>query len=117
MSRSPTRTRFGLVKLTGNGHPPRLGEASTDPEDPTVSRDRIPRGERRRRVRTEASGTWETRCGAWAGEAGQPLAGSHNRWRGRRRESERPIVAAKPGNAGGAKGPWPESSRVRGDWS
>ena len=114
MSRSDPRTRFGLVKRNGSGQPARRGEASTGPEDSTMSTDGAPRGERRRRVRTETSGTWEARCSARSRGAGQPLAGSHNRRRGRSRESERPIVARKPGNAGGAKGPWPESSRVRG---
>lgn len=41
----------------------------------------------------------------------QPLAGRHNCKRGPERESERPIVAKKRGNARGAKGPyWKQAS-------
>jgi hypothetical protein len=32
-------------------------------------------------------------------------------------ESERPIVALKRGNARGAKGPWPERSGLKENWS
>jgi hypothetical protein len=41
----------------------------------------------------------------------KPLAGRHNYKRGPERESERPIVAKKRGNARGAKGPyWKQAS-------
>jgi hypothetical protein len=32
-------------------------------------------------------------------------------------ESERPVVAAKRGNARGAKGPWQERSGLKENWS
>jgi hypothetical protein len=58
-------------------------------------------------------GTWEARFGVSLATRGQPWVGNHNRLWGRVRASERFIVARKRGNARGAKGPWPESSRVR----
>jgi hypothetical protein len=80
--------------------------------------DRTPRGGRRQRAQTEPLGTWEARFGVPARKAGQPLAGSHNRWRGRIAASEGLIVAwICRSSRQGAKEPWPESSRVRGTWS
>ena len=84
-------------------------------EETTEGTDRTPRGERRQRVSKEPAGTWETRLGVLAG---QPLAGSHNRWRGRIAVSDGLIVAAKfRSSRKGAKEPWPGSCRVRGDWN
>jgi hypothetical protein len=49
---------------------------------------------------------------------GERTSGSHNRRALRIRESDGLIVAAKsPSSRDGAKEPWPESSRVRGNWS
>jgi hypothetical protein len=50
-------------------------------EATTVGAVQTPRGERRQRAQKEPAGTWETRFGVFNG---QPLTGSHNRWRGRR---------------------------------
>src|SRR5271170_5003116 len=62
------------------------------------------RGDWGRRVWMDQSGTWETRSRRRQQRA-EPV---RERITGtaRKRESERPIVARKPGNAGGAKGPY-----------
>jgi predicted RNA methylase len=98
---------------TESGQPVGYGEARISPQVSTSAGWTL-RGERRRRVRIESPGTWEARPGA---RREPPRMGSHNRAWVRVAASERPVVARKPGNAGGAKGPWPRSSRVRGTWS
>jgi hypothetical protein len=86
-----------------------------DWEATTIGTDRTPRGERRQRARKEPAGTWETRFGVFRG---QPLTGSHNRWRGRIAGSDGLIIAEKfRSSRDGAKESWPGSCRVRGDWS
>ena len=103
---------------TGSGQPAECGEASIGREDSIPCTDRTPRGERRQRARKEPLGTWEARYGVLARKAGQPLAGSHNRWRGRIAASDGLIVVSIcRSSRQGAKEPWPESSRVRGTWS
>jgi len=87
---------------------------TSEREETTEGTDRTPRGERRQRVSKEPARTWETRFGV----AGQPLTGSHNRQWGQIAESDGLIVAVKSWlSREGAKEPWPESRRVRGDWS
>jgi hypothetical protein len=103
------------LHLDGSGQPAGLGEASIGREETTRRTDRTPRGERRQRAPKEPAGTWETRFGVLRG---QPLTGSHNRWRGRIAVSDGLIVAGKSRlSREGAKEPWPGSRRVRGDWS
>jgi len=53
--------------------------------------------------RQSRGGSWETRRGASLPT--QRRVGIHNGMPGRGRESDRPIVAKKRGNARGAKGP------------
>ena len=104
------------LHLHGSGQPTGFGEASISREATTTRTDRTPRGERRQRARKEpAAGTWETRFGVLSG---QPLTGSHNRWRGRIAVSDGLIVAVKSRSSrDGAKEPWPGSCRVRGERS
>src|SRR5947209_6025726 len=63
---------------------------------------RATRGERGRRMSTDPRGTWETRR---SGPTTQRPVGNHNCRGGSDRESAGLIVAAKPGNSGGVKGP------------
>src|SRR5579864_8469148 len=94
---------------------PNVVKPASDREATTVGTDRTPRGERRQRARKEPAGTWETRLGVFRG---QPLTGSHNRWRGRIAVSDGLIVAEKFRlSRDGAKEPWPGSCGVRGDRS
>ncbi len=103
------------LHLNGSGQPAELGEAITGREATTTGTDWTPRGERRQRALKEPAGTWETRFDVLRG---QPLTGSHNRRWGRIAESDGLIVAAKSRlSRDGAKEPWPESCRVRGEWS
>ena len=100
---------LGVASLSDEVKPTPVWEATTE------GTDRTPRGERRQRARKEPAGTWETRFGVFRG---QPLTGSHNRWRGRTAVSDGLIVAEKFRlSRDGAKEPWPGSCRVRGDWS
>jgi hypothetical protein len=62
------------------------------------------RGGRGQRAGREQIGTWETRGGGVV--TSDRLAGIHNCKGDLGRESERPIVAKKSGNAEGAKGPY-----------
>ena len=99
----------------GSGQPAEWGEAITAREATTIRTDRALRGERRQRAPKEPAGTWETRFGV---HRGQPLTGSHNRWRGQVVVSDGLIVAEKSRlSRDGAKEPWPGSCRVRGDWN
>src|ERR1035441_2578572 len=99
------------LHINGSGQPAGFGEASIGREATTTGTDRTPRGERRQRARKEPAGTWETRFGVFRG---QPLTGSHNRWRGRIAVSDGLIVAGKFRlSREGAKEPWPGSCRVR----
>ncbi|MBM3883407.1 MAG: hypothetical protein FJ387_27485 [Verrucomicrobia bacterium] len=103
------------LRKTGSGQPAKDGEASIGREESIPCTDRTPRGGRRQRARKEPLGTWEARFGVLARKAEPPLAGSHNRWRGRIAASEGLIVASIcRSSRQGAKEPWPESSRVRG---
>ena len=103
------------LRKIGSGQPAGCGEASIGREASIKSTDRTPRGERRQRARKEPSGTWEARAGV---RRGQPLAGSHNRQRGRVAASEGRIVASsRRSSRRGAKAPGPASSRVRGNGS
>ena len=117
------KARAVAVRELGSASLHKLGVASLPDEvkptsvreETTECTDRTPRGERRQRVPKEPAGTWETRFGVLGG---QPLTGSHNRWRGRSAVSDGLIVAVKfRSSRDGAKEPWPESSRVRGKWS
>lgn len=102
---SASLRKVGVASLPDEVKPASVREATT------VGTDRTPRGERRQRARKEPAGTWETRFGV---RSGQPLTGSHNRWRGRVAVSDGFIVAAKFRlSRDGAKEPWPGSSRVR----
>jgi len=119
-ARAVASRELGSASLhkTGSGQPAGFGEASIGREESIPCTDRTPRGERRQRARKEPLGTWEARFGVLARKAGQPLAGSHNRWRGRIAASDGLIVAwICRSSRQGAKEPWPESSRVRGTWS
>src|SRR5438552_1130203 len=90
---------LGVASLPKEVKPVSVREATT------VGTDRTPRGERRQRVRKEPPGTWETRFGVFSG---QPLTGSHNRWRGRIAVSDGLVVAVKSRlSREGAKEPWP----------
>src|SRR2546422_6462360 len=101
--------KLGVASLPNEVKP------ASDWEATIVGTDRTPRGERRQRARKEPPGTWETRFGVLSR---QPLTGSHNRQRGRIAVSDGLIVARiSQSSREGAKEPWPESSRVRGDWS
>src|SRR2546427_1145323 len=101
--------KLGVASLPNEVKPAPGREATT------VGTDRTPRGERRQRAWKEPAGTWETRFGVLQG---QPLTGSHNRWRGRTAVSDGLIVAAKSRSSrDGAKEPWPGSCRVRGNRS
>src|ERR1035441_6924436 len=116
-ARAVASRELGSASLhkTESGQPAGNGEASTALEASNKSTERTLRGERRQRARKEPAGTWETRCGVLRG---QPLTGSHNRWRGRIAVSDGLIVAGKFRlSRDGAKEPWPGSCRVRGDWS
>src|SRR5436190_21776945 len=100
---------LGVASLPNEVKPAPVWEATT------VGTDRTPRGERRQRAWKEPAGTWETRFGVLTG---QPLTGSHNRWRGRIAVSDGLIVAVKSRSSrDGAKEPWPGSCRVRGERS
>ena len=100
------------LRKSESGQPAENGEASTALEASTKSTERTLRGGRRQRALKEPPGTWETRFGVLWGE---PLTGSHNRWRGRIAVSDGLIVAVKSRlSRDGAKEPWPELSRVRG---
>ena len=102
----------------GSGQSAGCDEASIGGEAAIRGTRRTPRGERRQRARTEPLGTWEARFGVLACGAGQPLAGSHNRRRGRIAASEGLIVASiGRSSRPGAKEPWPGSSGVRGTGS
>src|SRR5437764_1456332 len=72
------------------------------------------RGERGQRAGTEQIGTWETRQVGGVATFPVRLAGIHNCGRRPGPESERPIVAKKPGNAEGAKGPCWKQATARG---
>ena len=103
------------LRKTGSGQPAENGEASTALEVSTKSTERTLRGGRRQRALKESAGTWETQFGVLRG---QPLTGSHNRWRSRIAVSDGLIVAEKSRlSRDGAKEPWPGSRRVRSDWS
>jgi len=103
------------LREIGSGQTAEYDEASIGREASIMCTDRTPRGGRRQRARKEPAGTWETRFGVFKG---QPLAGSHNRERGRIAVSDGLIVAKNSRSSReGAKEPWPESSRVRGEWS
>src|SRR5205814_5656250 len=105
------------LHILGVASLPNEVKPAPDWEATTVGTDRTPRGERRQRARKETAGTWETRSGVFSG---QPLTGSHNRWRGRIAVSDGLIVAVKSRlSRDGAKEPWPGpgSCRVRSDRS
>ncbi len=102
----------------GSGQSAESDEACIGGEASIKRTHRTPRGGRRQRARKEPPGTWEARFGVLAPRAGQPLAGSHNRWRGQIAASDGLIVVSIcRSSRQGAKEPWPESSRVRGTWS
>src|SRR5216683_4051588 len=69
----------------------------------------VPRGESGRRASKDQSGTWETRrggCDSWSLVPNDRRESNESITAGRlRRESEGFIVARKPDNSGGAKGP------------
>ena len=80
------------LRKAGSGQPAGFGEARIGREASIRRTCRTPRGERRQRARKEPLGTWEARFGVLARKAGQPLAGSHNRWSGRIAASDGLIV-------------------------
>ena len=115
-ARAVATRELGSASLheTGSGQSAGNDEASIGGEASITCTCRTPRGERRQRARTEPVGTWEARFGDLA-RPGQPPAGSHNRRRGRIAASDGLIVARNlRSSRGGAKEPWPETSRVRG---
>src|SRR5262245_8631993 len=106
-ARAVASRKLGSASLhvLGVANLPNEVKPAPDWEATPVGTDRIARGERRRRARKEPAGTWETRLGV---RNGQPLTGSHNRWRGRIAVSDGLIVAAKSRlSREGAKEPWP----------
>jgi hypothetical protein len=78
-----------------SGQPSIRGEASIGPQALTKRRGRTLRGERRQRVQTEPTGTWEARHRRPAARQRQPLGRRHNPQRCGAVASERPIVAVK----------------------
>ena len=92
------RPRYAI----GSGQPAGNGETRICCEVTSVSSSKTPRGGWRQRATTEQSGTWEVR----------PNESQLNEWQESiiafrfGRKSARLIVVMKPGNAGGAKGPY-----------
>ena len=66
----------------GSGQSPGYDEARIRLEAPIKRKGGTPRGERRQRVRTEQSGTWEARRRALTARLGRLSGGSHNSGRG-----------------------------------
>jgi hypothetical protein len=109
---NPIEPRNATIRVA---KPSRMVKPASLPSS-TTHRQWTLRGRQEQRDGTDLLGTWEIPHGArhqLVTGAWQLHTGINNCARSRAGKSVRPIVAMKPSNVGGAKGPWPITCRLR----